>query len=171
MWYACCAPCPPPAVVAATASETLVAVFGCEVLLNIAAGSDLFPSPQAPHLSSHAGPFRPLRIVSYNIFLGQNLQGLIAELGALNPTPDVILLQEDNVYEDRTGGLPVLRHAGGAIAKALRMACIFTPAYFRGMCPCVLPRSFGTSHCLNCLIAPPLSTGGPDWSLNHGHGL
>lgn len=74
-------------------------------------------------------------VCSWNIFLATNLEKVIAELGAMQPAPDVILLQEDNIYKDvreSTEEKAVFRHAGGAIAKALNMNCIFVPAYYRG---------------------------------------
>mmetsp|Transcript_7599 Transcript_7599/g.24973 ORF Transcript_7599/g.24973 Transcript_7599/m.24973 type:complete len:342 (+) Transcript_7599:227-1252(+) len=74
-------------------------------------------------------------VCSWNIFLATNLEKVIAELGAMQPAPDVILLQEDNIYKDvreSTEEKTVFRQAGGAIAKALNMNCIFVPAYYRG---------------------------------------
>jgi len=42
---------------------------------------------------------QPLRVVSYNIGLGKNLEGIIEELQCLTPIPDIIFLQEDNIYQ------------------------------------------------------------------------
>ena len=47
---------------------------------------------------------RPLRIVSWNIFLGINIKGLIMELSALDPAPDIVFLQEDNIFADIDAG-------------------------------------------------------------------
>jgi len=68
-----------------------------------------------------------LSVLTFNIYLGQNLAGLIDEISQRGA--DVILLQEDNIYWDQD--VAVFRHAGGAIAKALQMHCCFTAAYFR----------------------------------------
>ena len=68
-----------------------------------------------------------VRVVTWNIFLAQDLQGVMDELLKMDPCPDVVLLQEDNIFAD-PGEPGTFRHAGGAIAAALRMTCIFTPA-------------------------------------------
>lgn len=93
-----------------------------------------------------------IRIVSYNIFLAQNLTGVIEELSKMDPPPDVIFLQEDNIYElpaaSTTSGSSKqedntnkkneseqntsFHHAGGAIAEALNMSCVFVNAHYRG---------------------------------------
>ena len=98
--------------------------------------SDFRPSAASASASASAAMDRggELRLVCWNIFSGQNLAGCIAELKKMSPPPDVVLLQEDNMYMDITCDdrqTPVYRHAGGAIAEALGMKVVFTPAYFR----------------------------------------
>lgn len=93
-------------------------------------------------------------IVSYNIFLAQNLKEIIAEFSDMEQTPDVIFLQEDNIYKlsrsqnssstqkdgksrelddtEAVHHIQSFHHAGGAIAQALKMSCIFVNAHYRG---------------------------------------
>ena len=81
-----------------------------------------------------------IRIISYNIFLAQNLTGVIEELSMMDPPPDVVFLQEDNIYQlpqegnenNERKNNSSFHHAGGAIAKALNMSCIFANAHYRG---------------------------------------
>mmetsp|Transcript_26758 Transcript_26758/g.39582 ORF Transcript_26758/g.39582 Transcript_26758/m.39582 type:complete len:388 (+) Transcript_26758:43-1206(+) len=77
---------------------------------------------------------RPIRALSYNIFLAQNLEGIIEELASVKPPPDVIFLQEDNIYklcDVEDGKSSTYHHAGAAIARSLNMSCIFVNAHYR----------------------------------------
>mmetsp|Transcript_14665 Transcript_14665/g.18138 ORF Transcript_14665/g.18138 Transcript_14665/m.18138 type:complete len:336 (-) Transcript_14665:686-1693(-) len=79
-----------------------------------------------------------LRVISFNIFLGQNLDAVLYELSLIEPFPDVLLLQEDNIFEDSMESVnnnnerKIFRHVGGAIAKKFNCNCCFIPTYFRG---------------------------------------
>jgi len=70
---------------------------------------------------------KSIRLISWNIFLGQDLDVCIEELQKVDP--DIILLQEDNIFLDEVTGK--YRHCGGAIAQKLEMSSHFTPLYFR----------------------------------------
>jgi hypothetical protein len=85
-----------------------------------------------PTAQTRLGAVGSVRVCSWNIFLGQNLQVVVDELLAMDPMPDVILLQEDNIFKDSRGESPVFRHAGAAVARALQMKCVFVSAYYRG---------------------------------------